>query len=107
MDMLSRLSVCHGSAAEAFKWPCCEVMPQFKQRDTVRRAEKARALAPYIAAALARKPAVATMCPDDIPTVEAFGRNVPRAPQFSDRGGAIAAPTIDPHAVAGSPARVK
>jgi hypothetical protein len=72
-------------------------MPEFKQRDVVRQAEKAHALAPYIAAALARKPAVATISPDDIPTVEAFGRSAPRAARFSDRGGAIAAPAFDPH----------
>ncbi|MBV9628273.1 MAG: hypothetical protein JO230_09280 [Xanthobacteraceae bacterium] len=91
----------HAHICESLELFAGEVMPEFKQRDIARQAEKARALAPSIAAALARKPAVAPMSPNEILTVEAFGRNMPRAPRFSDRGGAIAAPTVDPHALAG------
>jgi hypothetical protein len=77
-----------------------EVMPEFRERELARQARKQRELAPYIAAALARKPAMPAVTPSDIPTVDAFGRNRPRAPQFSDRGGASAAPAFDPHAPA-------
>jgi hypothetical protein len=75
-----------------------QVMPAFKERELRHQAEKERALAPYIAAALARKPPTAVIPADGIPTVEAFGRNSPIKPQVSDRDSAIAAPTFDPHA---------
>lgn len=88
----------HEHICESLELFAAQVMPEFKQRDIARQAEKERALAPSFAAALARKPAVATISPDDIPTVEAFGRSTSRAPQFSDRGGAISAPAFDPHA---------
>jgi hypothetical protein len=87
----------HEHICESLELFAAQVMPEFKQRDSVRQAEKGRELAPYIAAALARKPAAAMMSADDIPTVEAFGRSAPRAARFSDRGGAIAAPAFDPH----------
>jgi hypothetical protein len=75
------------------------VMPAFKQRDAARQAGKERELAPYVAAALARKPRMAELADHEIPTLAAFGRSAPRPPStFSDRGGAIAAPSIDPHA---------
>ena len=65
-----------------------------------RQAEKERELAPYIAAALRRKPPLTAPAKADIPVVDAFGRGVAR-PQFtSDRDGALAAPTQDPHAAA-------
>jgi alkanesulfonate monooxygenase SsuD/methylene tetrahydromethanopterin reductase-like flavin-dependent oxidoreductase (luciferase family) len=88
----------HEHICESLELFAAQVMPEFKQRDIARQAEKERELAPHFAAALARKPAVATISPDDIPTVEAFGRSTSRAPQFSDRGGAISAPAFDPHA---------
>ena len=73
------------------------VMPEFKQRDEVREAEKRRELAPYIAAALARKPRLAPLDDAAIPLVdEAFGRKAPSPLVSSDRGGAIPIPTQDP-----------
>ena len=71
-------------------------MPEFKKRDEVREAEKRRDLAPYIAAALARKPRMTPLDDAEIPRVEAFGRK-PTSPIInSDRGGAIPIPTQDP-----------
>ena len=72
------------------------VMPEFKQRDLVRDAEKRRELAPYIEAALARKPKMAPLDDAAIPRVEALGRKAPSALLNSDRGGAIPIPTQDP-----------
>jgi alkanesulfonate monooxygenase SsuD/methylene tetrahydromethanopterin reductase-like flavin-dependent oxidoreductase (luciferase family) len=73
------------------------VMPEFRTREIARQAQKERDLAPYIAAALARKPALTPVAEADIPLVEAFGRGAAR-PQFaSDRDATLAAPSYDPH----------
>jgi hypothetical protein len=53
-------------------------------------------LAPYIEAALARKPRMAAIDPSTIPSVEALGRKASPAIATSDRGGAISIPTADP-----------
>jgi len=71
-------------------------MPEFKARDEVHEAEKHRELAPYIEAALARKPKLAPIDDALIPSVEAFGRKAPSPIINSDRGGAIPIPTEDP-----------
>jgi alkanesulfonate monooxygenase SsuD/methylene tetrahydromethanopterin reductase-like flavin-dependent oxidoreductase (luciferase family) len=75
------------------------VMPEFKERDAVREGEKGRELAPYIEAALARKPRLAPIDDSAIPRVEAFGRKAPSPLLNSDRGGAIPIPTQDPLAI--------
>ena len=72
------------------------VMPEFKARDEVRKAEKRRELAPHIAAALARKPKMAPIDDALIPRVEAFGRKATSPLLNSDRGGAIPIPLEDP-----------
>lgn len=79
------------------------LLPEFRARDRVREEEKRKELAPYIAAALARKPRMAELADDDIPVVDSFGRShakvgVAQASTFADRGGAIAIPRSDPHA---------
>ena len=58
----------------------------------MREAEKRRELAPYIEAALARKPRLAALDDAEIPRVEAFGRKAPSPLLNSDRGGAIPIP---------------
>jgi hypothetical protein len=73
-----------------------QVMPEFKERDRVRQADKERELTPFVEAALARKPRMAPVSDDQIPLVEAFGRKAPSALVGSDRGGAISIPTADP-----------
>jgi hypothetical protein len=72
----------HEHICESLKVFAERVMPEFKQRDEVREAERRRALAPFIEAALARKPRMAPVADADIPCIEAFGR-----------GGAIPIPT--------------
>jgi len=92
----------HAHICESLELFSQAVMPEFHRRDAIRMAEKEKALAPFIAAALARRSPMADIAPADIPTVVAFGRNKPRNQQtFSDRGGAIAAPAYDPHATTG------
>ena len=91
----------HEHICESLELFAQAVMPDFHRREAARAAEKQRELAPFIAAALARKQHMAPIPESSIPTVVAFGRARPRAQQtFSDRGGAIAAPAFDPHAAA-------
>ncbi len=87
----------HEHICESLELFASAVMQQFKQRDAVRETEKQRELAPYIAAALARKPKLAALSDAEIPTFAAFGRSAQRSVTFSDRGGAIAVPSSDPH----------
>ena len=51
-------------------------MPEFKAREAERAARKAEALAPYVAAAFARKQAMAPLADADIPAYEAYGLTV-------------------------------
>jgi len=80
------------------------VMPDFKKRDAIREEQKRKELAPYIEAALARKRRMPEMATEEIPIVDAFGRKkgatvgVAQAATFSDRGGSISVPQVDPHA---------
>jgi hypothetical protein len=80
------------------------LLPEFQARETLRQAKKREELAPYIAAALARKPHMPPIAEADIPTIGAFGRQganigVAQGTTFNDRGGAISVPRFDPHAV--------
>ena len=86
----------HEHICESVETFASHVMPEFKEREEVREAEKRRELAPYIAAALARKPHLAPLDDAAIPRVEAFGRKAPSPLVSSDRGGAIPIPTQDP-----------
>ena len=87
----------HEHICESMELFAKAVMPEFKAREAVHSVEKQKMLAPYIAAALARKPKMAPIAQADIPTIDAFGRNRPRGQFSSDREGAIAAPSFDPH----------
>jgi alkanesulfonate monooxygenase SsuD/methylene tetrahydromethanopterin reductase-like flavin-dependent oxidoreductase (luciferase family) len=86
----------HEHICESLELFAQAVLPAFRQREITRQADKERELAPYIAAALTRKPRMADIAEDAIPIVGAFGRGAPRR-TFSDRGGSIAAPAFDPH----------
>ncbi|MGZ5829295.1 MAG: LLM class flavin-dependent oxidoreductase [Xanthobacteraceae bacterium] len=90
----------HEHICESLELFASAVQPEFRVREPKRLAEKKRELAPYIAAALARKSKMTPIAERDIPQVDAFGRNVPRAQFSSDREGAISAPAYDPHAEA-------
>ena len=89
----------HEHICESLEVFASSVMPAFKQRDEVREAEKRRELAPYIEAALARKPRLAPLDDAAIPRVEALGRKAPSPLLNSDRGGAIPIPLQDPLAL--------
>jgi hypothetical protein len=84
-----------------------EVMPEFKARETAREAAKQAELAPYVAAAMARKPKLAAMAPADVPEVIAIGRKLAMETGrdysnaggvYADktRGGSIPVPMVDP-----------
>jgi alkanesulfonate monooxygenase SsuD/methylene tetrahydromethanopterin reductase-like flavin-dependent oxidoreductase (luciferase family) len=53
-----------------------KVMPQLKQDQAARDARKTAELAPYIAAAMARKQWMAPVEPDSVPVISAYGRSV-------------------------------
>jgi alkanesulfonate monooxygenase SsuD/methylene tetrahydromethanopterin reductase-like flavin-dependent oxidoreductase (luciferase family) len=90
----------HEHICESLEMFAKAVMPEFKVREGARAAAKQKDLAPFVAAALARKAKPMPIASGDIPSVEAFGRNKPRAKVFSDREGVISAPAFDPHAEA-------
>jgi hypothetical protein len=85
----------HEHICESIEIFAAQVMPEFKERERVRAAEKERDLAPYVKAALARKPRLPAAADADIPLVEAFGRKGP-SPLFNERGDTIPIPTQDP-----------
>jgi hypothetical protein len=94
----------HAHICESLEVFASSVMPEFKQRDEMREAEKRRELAPYIEAALGRKPKMPPLDDGQIPRIEVFGRKAPSPLLNSDRGGAIPIPLQDPLA-AREPAR--
>ena len=51
-------------------------MPGFHAHEGEREARKQAELAPYIEAAMARKPALAPLAEDRIPTIAPLGRNI-------------------------------
>jgi alkanesulfonate monooxygenase SsuD/methylene tetrahydromethanopterin reductase-like flavin-dependent oxidoreductase (luciferase family) len=86
----------HEHICESLEVFASQVMPEFKEREEMRAAQKERDLTPYIEAALARKTRLEPIATTDIPLVEAFGRKAPSPLVGGDRGGAIPIPTADP-----------
>jgi alkanesulfonate monooxygenase SsuD/methylene tetrahydromethanopterin reductase-like flavin-dependent oxidoreductase (luciferase family) len=66
----------HEHICEALELFAAEVMPEFKAETAERERKKAEDLAPYIAAAMARKQAMPALADADIPTIEALGRQI-------------------------------
>jgi hypothetical protein len=70
----------HDHICESLQLFAAEVMPTFRSQAAAREARKAQELAPYIAAALKRKPWMKPLADDEIPVVKAavdraqFGR---------------------------------
>jgi hypothetical protein len=89
----------HEHICQSLEIFAAEVMPEFKERETARAAAKARDLASFVEAALARKPRMPPIAEADIPRVEALGRKAPSPIATSDRGGAISIPVQDPFAL--------
>ena len=91
----------HEHICESLEIFASQVMPEFKERDRARQAQKERELAPYVEAALARKPRMPPVEDARIPVVEALGRKAASPIVVGgDRGGAISIPTADPLAAA-------
>src|SRR5258708_26274455 len=89
----------HEHICESLEIFASKVMPQFKEREEALAAEKRRELAPYIEAALARKPRMPPIDAADIPRVDAFGRKAPSPISSSDRAGTISIPNQHPLAL--------
>ncbi|MEZ5559263.1 MAG: LLM class flavin-dependent oxidoreductase [Pseudomonadales bacterium] len=66
----------HAHICESLEIFAAEVMPEFKEREAEREARKARELAPYIEAALARKVPMTAPRDEEIPTFKALGRRI-------------------------------
>ena len=98
----------HEHICESLELFAATSLPEFKAREEVRAAAKAAELAPYVAAALARKPRMPPIAPADVPLVESFGRRggglstEMRTTFASDRGGAISIPATDLRDAAGN-----
>jgi alkanesulfonate monooxygenase SsuD/methylene tetrahydromethanopterin reductase-like flavin-dependent oxidoreductase (luciferase family) len=78
-----------------------DVLPEFAARDAERQARKNAELAPYIAAALARKPRMAELAEGDVPVYLAPGRERPEIGRAAGRiygDRSLPIPAEDPHA---------
>src|SRR5215471_8569351 len=62
----------HQHICESIETFAAAVMPEFHEREAARAETKARELAPYIEAALARKPRMLAIAPEDVPLIEAL-----------------------------------
>jgi hypothetical protein len=84
-----------------------QVQPAFKAKEVEREARKAEELAPYIEAALARKPRMEMPTDADLPVIKSAGLRlkeagvVVEATPFTDRGGGIPVIKQDPAGNAG------
>lgn len=98
----------HSHICESLERFAETVMPAFKAGEAEREARKAAELAPYIEAAMARKPRMPEPADADIPVVEALGRQISEADKAAaappsreaefGRDSNIAVPTEDPAA---------
>jgi alkanesulfonate monooxygenase SsuD/methylene tetrahydromethanopterin reductase-like flavin-dependent oxidoreductase (luciferase family) len=91
----------HENICESLELFAKRLLPDFKTRDRVREQKKQSELAPFVEAALARKPRMPVLAHKDIPSVRAFGLlgvdvGTAQSSTYSDRGGAISVPMMDP-----------
>ena len=66
----------HEHICDSLELFAAKVMPEFKAKVAGKEAKKAAELAPYIEAALARKPYMEAIADEDIPTIVALGRRI-------------------------------
>jgi alkanesulfonate monooxygenase SsuD/methylene tetrahydromethanopterin reductase-like flavin-dependent oxidoreductase (luciferase family) len=71
----------HEHICEALELFAAEVMPEFKADAEARESKKAAELAPFIEAALARKPRMKALADDEIPNLVALGRQIAQTAQ--------------------------
>jgi len=64
----------HEHICESLELFARDVMPEFHEKEAERERRKAEELAPYVEAALARKPRMAPLAESEIPAVKAYGR---------------------------------
>jgi alkanesulfonate monooxygenase SsuD/methylene tetrahydromethanopterin reductase-like flavin-dependent oxidoreductase (luciferase family) len=96
----------HEHICESLELFAQRVLPEFKEREGERSAKKERELAPFIEQALARKQFMQPLADDEIPELEALGRQVVAQATEEDPEGAtraasaasIAVPLEDPNA---------
>jgi alkanesulfonate monooxygenase SsuD/methylene tetrahydromethanopterin reductase-like flavin-dependent oxidoreductase (luciferase family) len=93
----------HEHICESLELFARAVMPAFHDLEPARLARKEAELAPFVAAALARKPRMQPLADADIPTIFALGRQIAeqgraQGQQVADfgRGGATQVPLQDP-----------
>jgi alkanesulfonate monooxygenase SsuD/methylene tetrahydromethanopterin reductase-like flavin-dependent oxidoreductase (luciferase family) len=92
----------HEDICESLEIFASEVQPAFKAKEAQREARKAEELAPYIKAALARKPRMEMQADADLPVIKSAGLRlkesgvVVEATPFTDRGGGIPVIKQDP-----------
>jgi hypothetical protein len=66
----------HEHICEALELFAAEVMPEFHEREAEREQRKREELAPYVEAAMKRKPAMPAPADHEIPVYEAYGNTV-------------------------------
>ena len=85
----------HEHICEAMELFAKEVMPELKEREDERVKKKEEELAPFIEAALARKPRMPALAEKDVPNVESIGIVLERqaGKDYATAGGTYADPT--------------
>ena len=93
----------HEHICESLELFAAEIQPAFKEKEAERQARKDEELAPYVEAALARKPRMEMPSDDELPVIKSAGRRLQEAGEdtagtYSDptRGGGIPVPRQDP-----------
>ena len=77
----------HEHICEALELFADQVMPEFVEREDERERAKLERLAPHVERALACKQRMEPLADDEIPLVQAYGRNIAEAPSGSPSGG--------------------
>lgn len=99
----------HEHICESLNLFASEVMPRLKKDEASRLAEKEAELAPFIEAALARKPRMKQATAADVPDVKSYGARRQEAGVFvntrADRGGGLAVVSEDPAKLAAAKAK--
>jgi len=87
----------HDHTCESLELFARELHPDFARRDEARERRKREELAPFVAAALARKRRMPPLAECEIPTVDALGRALAGSvPLDATSGGALPIPVEDP-----------
>jgi hypothetical protein len=90
----------HEHICESLELFAREVMPEFHEEEAERQRKKDAELAPFIAAAMKRKQYMRALSDDEIPVMQALGRQIAETQslQRDGSGGGIPIPVEDPAA---------